>query len=76
MRTLGEELINESRDGHVRVAAGIALKNSLVAKDYERRRSLEEKWIALDAASKFQIKHLVSLLHTGRSSAAMSVFAE
>lgn len=42
---LSQELANEQAAGHVRIAAGIALKNAFTAKDFNRSRELQQKWL-------------------------------
>jgi len=56
---LCQELVNEQRDVNVRVAAGLSVKNSLVAKDADRRASQEAKWRSLGPETKLQVKQLV-----------------
>ncbi|KAL8943884.1 MAG: hypothetical protein Q9216_000778 [Gyalolechia sp. 2 TL-2023] len=42
--TLARELANEQAQPHIRSAAGIALKNSFSAREYERLRDLQLRW--------------------------------
>lgn len=59
MIVLCQELVNEQRDVHVRMAAGLSVKNSLVSKDADRRARLGEKWRGLGCSVRTQIKQLV-----------------
>lgn len=59
LQLLCQELANEQQVSHVRVAAGVALKNSLVAKELPKRLQLHQRWIALDLSLKQAVKHLV-----------------
>lgn len=56
LTALLDELATEGRPEHIRTTAGIAFKNSLSVKDPERRQSLSQRWIALDASTKAAIK--------------------
>ncbi|RKP21860.1 ARM repeat-containing protein, partial [Rozella allomycis CSF55] len=53
---LSQQLTNETSESIVRSAAGIALKNTMKAKEVERREEMINKWINLDASVKSQIK--------------------
>lgn len=55
--------MNEQRESHLRVAAGLSIKNCLVAKDAARLERLVGQWRALDAAVRAQIKQLVRGAH-------------
>lgn len=59
---LSQILADESGnfDVNVRVAAGLAAKNCLVARDSFRRQQLIEAFRAIDPSAKNQIKGLVS----------------
>jgi importin subunit beta-1 len=55
---LSYELANEQKQGESRVLAGILLKNTLDAKDAERRKDLQNKWLALDQDTRMNIKQI------------------
>jgi len=59
MLLLSQELSNESSPSHVRSAAGIALKNSLVGGAQEVREHNAQQWLNTDATIKIQIKMAV-----------------
>jgi importin subunit beta-1 len=42
---LVQELANENAAGHIRAAAGIALKNAFSSREYARLREVQEKWL-------------------------------
>lgn len=50
------ELANNDKPTEVRQLAGLILKNALDAKDDARRKHLQEKWVALPAEVKQQVK--------------------
>ncbi|KAJ2236247.1 karyopherin Kap95 [Coemansia sp. RSA 485] len=54
--SLTQELANENGQAPVRSAAGIALKNSLSAKDETRQEQHAQRWLQLDEAVRGQIK--------------------
>ncbi|TAQ89883.1 hypothetical protein B7494_g1838 [Chlorociboria aeruginascens] len=58
LTTLVGELANEDAQGHIRAAAGIALKNAFTAREYARLRELQEKWIQQDPDTKKHVKDL------------------
>ncbi|KAK4989010.1 karyopherin Kap95 [Elasticomyces elasticus] len=45
LTTLSHELANEQAQPQVRVAAGLALKNSFSAREYARLRQVQERWL-------------------------------
>ncbi|EGV60888.1 karyopherin Kap95 [Yamadazyma tenuis] len=49
-------LANEEAQTQVRMLAGLALKNEFTAKDLVTKKSMQERWRALDDAAKFNIK--------------------
>lgn len=55
---LCQELANEEKDPFMRTAAGLAIKNTFVAKDSYKRNLLAQQWVGMDAAHKSQIKLL------------------
>ncbi|KAF7550174.1 hypothetical protein G7Z17_g5901 [Cylindrodendrum hubeiense] len=57
--TLVQELANDSADGSIRAAAGIALKNAFTARDSARLLELQSKWLQqTDDETKTQVKQL------------------
>ncbi|KAF1819878.1 ARM repeat-containing protein [Dissoconium aciculare CBS 342.82] len=57
--TLSRELANDSADSSVRMAAGLALKNSFSARDFARLREVQRRWIEqIDPQIKQQVKTL------------------
>ncbi|KAJ1971490.1 karyopherin Kap95 [Dimargaris xerosporica] len=53
---LVQELVNEQNPSHVRTAAGIALKNTMTAKDMQRQEEMAKQWMSIEAATKQQVK--------------------
>jgi len=45
LTTLSRELANEQADSSVRMAAGLALKNSFSARDFTRLREVQQRWL-------------------------------
>ncbi|KAI8384226.1 armadillo-type protein [Radiomyces spectabilis] len=60
---LCQQLANEQAGDEIRMSAGLALKNSLTAKEYARKAEQMQRWLALDANVRGQIKQgvLISL---------------
>ncbi|KKA27570.1 hypothetical protein TD95_001451 [Thielaviopsis punctulata] len=57
LATLVQELANESNQGAIRAAAGIALKNAFTARDASRQPELQAKWLQhTDDETKSRIK--------------------
>ncbi|CDS08530.1 hypothetical protein LRAMOSA09891 [Lichtheimia ramosa] len=61
-----QQLTNTDGDPSIRMAAGLAIKNSLSAKEYTRKEEQAKRWLALDESSRAQIKQgaLMSLTAT------------
>ncbi|KAF2749990.1 ARM repeat-containing protein [Sporormia fimetaria CBS 119925] len=55
---LSQELANEQAQPHIRTAAGLALKNAFSARDHARLRQVQERWLALNADLKTNVKRL------------------
>lgn len=54
-----QELANENAQGHIRAAAGIALKNAFTAREYARQAALHQKWLQqTDQDTKTRVKEL------------------
>ncbi|KAK2777868.1 importin subunit beta-1 [Colletotrichum kahawae] len=59
LATLVQELANESAEGSIRAAAGLALKNAFTARDFSRHQELQTKWLQqTDDETKTQVKNL------------------
>ncbi|GIZ37030.1 hypothetical protein CKM354_000049300 [Cercospora kikuchii] len=59
LTTLASGLANEQADATVRMAAGLALKNSFSARDYTRLREVQQRWLEqIDPQIKTQVKQL------------------
>ncbi|CAI4211184.1 unnamed protein product [Parascedosporium putredinis] len=59
LATLVQELANESAQGPIRAAAGIALKNAFTARDFARHQELQSKWLQqTDDDTKARVKEL------------------
>ncbi|PHH83546.1 hypothetical protein CDD83_2974 [Cordyceps sp. RAO-2017] len=59
LATLVQELANEQADGSIRAAAGLALKNALLARDFARHQELQAKWLQqTDDDTKNRVKQL------------------
>ncbi|KAL2121983.1 hypothetical protein VTJ04DRAFT_2438 [Mycothermus thermophilus] len=57
--TLVEALANENSEGHIRAAAGIALKNAFSAREAARQAALQQKWLTqTDPEIKKRVKQL------------------
>lgn len=55
--TLSRELANDQADSTVRMAAGLALKNSFSARDFARLREVQRRWLEqIDPQVKQQVK--------------------
>eukprot|EP00158_Paraphelidium_tribonemae_P009975 Partr_v1_DN29017_c0_g2_i4_m58608 putative importin len=59
---LSKELVNEQQQQELRIAAGLALKNSVTAKDESRLIERAERWISLQLQLREAVKQNVSLL--------------
>ncbi|KAF4471793.1 hypothetical protein FALBO_1304 [Fusarium albosuccineum] len=59
LATLVQELANDSADGAIRAAAGIALKNAFTTRDFARHQELQAKWLQqTDDETKNRVKEL------------------
>lgn len=57
--TLVQALANENAEGHIRAAAGIALKNSFSAREFATQTRLQAKWLQqTDQETKTRVKQL------------------
>lgn len=56
LQLLIEALVNEDAKTEVRMLAGLALKNQLVAKDNKTKLAQQERWLKLDGELKSKIK--------------------
>ncbi|KAJ5819218.1 hypothetical protein N7474_004809 [Penicillium riverlandense] len=64
--TLGQELANDSSPAHIRVAAGIALKNAFTFRDQAKLREVQQRWVQqIPPETKTQVKELaLKTLHS------------
>lgn len=54
-----QELANDSAQGHIRQAAGIALKNAFTSRDHTRQQEVQQKWLQnTDQDTKTKVKML------------------
>jgi hypothetical protein len=53
---LVQELANESAQAHIRSAAGVALKNTLIAKEADRKAEYARRWLSADKQSTETVK--------------------
>ncbi|KAK2075143.1 hypothetical protein P8C59_009293 [Phyllachora maydis] len=59
LATLVQELANETGQGHIRQAAGLALKNAFTAREFARQAELQAKWLnQTDQDTKTRVKQL------------------
>ncbi|KAK9709325.1 karyopherin Kap95, partial [Basidiobolus ranarum] len=56
---LCQELANEQAQPHIRTAAGLALKNTLFAREEHRKEEMVQRWLAIDPNNKAQVKQSV-----------------
>jgi len=80
MLAMAAELANESKEVHVRQAAGLVVKNCLAAKEESRQEQLNAAWRSIDAGSREQIRNallptLGSPQQKARHTAAQAVAA-
>ena len=63
---LGQELANDESPPHIRVAAGIALKNAFTFRDQAKLREVQQRWVQQIAPeTKTQVKELaLKTLHS------------
>jgi importin subunit beta-1 len=59
VRLLCQELANESSQSFIRNAAGLALKNSLISSEAQKKMEYQQRWISIDENVKAQIKQMV-----------------
>jgi len=64
--TLGQELANEDSPPHIRVAAGIALKNAFTFREQAKLREVQQRWATqIPLETKTQVKELaLKTLHS------------
>ena len=66
---MGQELANDESPAHIRVAAGIALKNAFTFRDEAKLREVQQRWIQqINPETKSQVKELaLKTLHSTNS---------
>lgn len=58
LTSLASELASSSNQSHIRNAAGLALKNSLTARDVVRRQEQQQRWLSLPEGVRQTVKNL------------------
>ncbi|ROW10392.1 hypothetical protein VMCG_01647 [Cytospora schulzeri] len=59
LATLVQALADENAEGHIRAAAGIALKNAFTAREFARQAALQQKWLQqTEEDTKTRVKEL------------------
>ncbi|KUI62871.1 Importin subunit beta-1 [Cytospora mali] len=59
LATLVQALADENGEGHIRAAAGIALKNAFTAREFARQAALQQKWLQqTEEDTKTRVKEL------------------
>ncbi|EON98993.1 putative importin subunit beta-1 protein [Phaeoacremonium minimum UCRPA7] len=59
LATLVQELANENAQGHIRAAAGLALKNAFTTREFARQAAIQQKWLQdTDQETKTRVKSL------------------
>ncbi|KAL2259427.1 hypothetical protein VTK26DRAFT_6902 [Humicola hyalothermophila] len=57
--TLVQALANENAEGHIRAAAGLALKNAFTSREFARQAAVQAKWLnQTDQETKTQVKQM------------------
>nr|CAB3462391.1 unnamed protein product [Digitaria exilis] len=74
--SLSSELANEEKPEESRRLAGLILKNALDAKEQHRKNELFQRWLALDAGAKQQIKGLLLQTLTSPVASARSTASQ
>lgn len=74
MLMLSSVLVEETAPVHIRVAAGVALKNALSARDSTRQQEYLQRWTALDNDTKNKVKQ-EALMALGSSTQRAGTFA-
>ena len=59
MTSLSSEMASEAALVHIRTASGLALKNALVAREARRAQDYADRWTALSAEARDQVKSKV-----------------
>lgn len=73
---LAAELANESAASHIRSASGLALKNALTARDAKRAQEYAERWTALPAQLRDEVKSSVLMTLSSSEPRAGTVAAQ
>ena len=55
---MAQELANDNAQSHIRQAAGVALKNTLSAREFPRLRHMQMRWRQIDPSSRHAVKEL------------------
>lgn len=73
---LSQEVANEGTDVNIRVAAGLALKNTLTAREQTKKDAQAQRWTMLDAGTKAQMKNALLMALASPQIRAGSVSAQ
>eukprot|EP00842_Homolaphlyctis_polyrhiza_P001071 jgi/Hompol1/1965/HPOL_002808-RA len=73
---LCQELANAALPGHVRMSAGLMIKNSLSSRDVLRQAEMSSKWLNVDANFRNQIKQAVLISLTTSDTQTASTVAQ
>ncbi|KAK7740752.1 karyopherin Kap95 [Cytospora paraplurivora] len=77
LATLVQALADENAEGHIRAAAGIALKNAFTAREFARLAALQQKWLQqTDEETKTRVKDLAVQTLASNSSQAGQAAAQ
>ncbi|CAG8614080.1 2754_t:CDS:10, partial [Ambispora leptoticha] len=73
---LAQELANESAQSFIRTSAGLALKNSLVSNEGQRKLEISQRWLSLEETNRTNIKQTVFMTLSSADSRASSTAAQ
>ena len=59
MGVLCQEMVNDQNPSDVRYAAALAVKNTLTAKDQQRKEELIKRWFQTEVNVRVQVKAMV-----------------
>lgn len=76
MTSLSSELATDATPAHIRSASGLALKNALVAREAQRAMEYAERWTALPADARDQVKSKVLMTLSSSEPRAGTVAAQ
>ena len=76
MTSLSSEMASEAALVHIRTASGLALKNALVAREARRAQDYADRWTALSAEARDQVKSKVLMTLSSSEPRAGTVAAQ